>query len=67
VRFAATVVRERGHVSGADVQAVKNAGFDDAQVVEIVLHVALNTLTNYVNGVAKTTIDFPVVELRKIA
>jgi alkylhydroperoxidase family enzyme len=46
---------------------VKAAGFDEGQIVEIVLHVALNTLTNYVNEVAKTTIDFPVVELRKAA
>lgn len=67
VRFAAKVVRERGHVSDSDVVAVKAAGYDDAQVVEIVLHVALNTLTNYVNEVAKTEIDFPVVKLRSAA
>jgi len=67
VRFAATVVRERGHMSDADVAAVKAAGFDDAQIVEIVLHVALNTLTNYINEVAKTEIDFPVVALRNAA
>jgi uncharacterized peroxidase-related enzyme len=67
VRFAAEIVRQRGHVSDADIAAVKLAGFDDAQIIEIVLHVALNTLTNYVNEVAKTAIDFPVVELRKAA
>jgi uncharacterized peroxidase-related enzyme len=67
VRFAARIVRERGHVSDADLAAVKAAGFDDAQVIEIVLHVALNTLTNYVNEVASTEIDFPVVALRKAA
>jgi alkylhydroperoxidase family enzyme len=61
VRFAAKIVRERGHVSDADIRAVKEAGHTDAQVVEIVLHVALNTLTNYINEVAKTEIDFPVV------
>ena len=61
VRFAVKLVKTRGHVSDADVQAVKNAGYNDAQVIEIVLHVALNTLTNYVNEVAKTEIDFPVV------
>ena len=48
----------------ADLQAVKAAGYDDAQIVEIVLHVALNTLTNYVNEVAQTDIDFPVVTQR---
>jgi uncharacterized peroxidase-related enzyme len=67
LRFAANIVRERGHVSDADVSAVKAAGYDDAQIVEIVLHVALNMLTNYVNEVAKTEIDFPVVSLRKAA
>lgn len=67
VRFAAMVVRARGHVTDADVLAVKAAGFDDAEIVEIVLHVALNTLTNYVNEVARTEIDFPVVQLRKAA
>ena len=61
VRFAVKLVNARGHVSDADVQAVKKAGYNDAQVIEIVLHVALNTLTNYVNEVAKTEIDFPVV------
>jgi len=64
LRFAAKVVKARGHVSDADVQAVKAAGYDDAEVIEIVLHVALNTLTNYVNEVAKTEIDFPVVNQR---
>jgi uncharacterized peroxidase-related enzyme len=61
LRFAARVVEERGHVSDADLGAVKAAGYGDAEVVEIVLHVALNTLTNYVNEVAKTVIDFPEV------
>lgn len=59
--FAAKVVRERGHVSDADVQAVKSAGYDDAQVVEIIVHVALNTLTNYVNSALATEVDFPKV------
>src|SRR5215216_3428153 len=67
VRFAAKVARERGHVSEDDVRAVKLAGYDDAQVIEIVLHVALNTWTNYLNEVAKTDIDFPLVAARAAA
>jgi uncharacterized peroxidase-related enzyme len=61
VQFAVKLVNARGHVSEADVETVKQAGYSDAQVIEIVLHVALNTLTNYVNEMAKTEIDFPVV------
>jgi uncharacterized peroxidase-related enzyme len=67
VRFAAKVAQLRGHVSDEDLHAVKAAGYSDAQVIEIVQHVALNTWTNYVNEVAKTDIDFPVVALRKAA
>lgn len=64
VRFAASVARNRGQVSDAEVQAVKAAGYSDAQLVEIVAHVALNTLTNYVNEVLGTEIDFPVVRAK---
>lgn len=61
VRFAVKVARERGHVSESDVNALKSADYDNAQVIEIVLHVALNTWTNYINEVAKTDIDFPLI------
>lgn len=62
VRFAAKVARERGGVSAADVETVRAAGYGDAEVVEILAHVALNTLTNYVNEALGTVIDFPVVD-----
>lgn len=67
VKFAIKVARERGHVSEADFHAVRSAGYDDAQVIEIVQHVALNVWTNYINVVAQTDIDFPVVTVRKAA
>ena len=67
VRFAAQVVRSRGHTKNEDLQAVRDAGYTDAQIIEIVQHVALNTWTNYINEVAKTDIDFPQVEMRHAA
>lgn len=67
LRFASKVLSQRGHVSDDDVRTVKAAGYSDAQIVEIVQHVALNIWTNYVNNVAKTEIDFPVVTARKVA
>ncbi|WP_370468085.1 carboxymuconolactone decarboxylase family protein, partial [Pseudomonas sp. EA_65y_Pfl1_P113] len=59
--FARKVLDARGRVSDADLAAVRLAGFSDAQVIEIVASVALNVLTNYINNVAETDIDFPVV------
>ena len=67
VRFAAQVTRARGHIAEADFAAVRLAGYTDAQVIEIIQHVALNTWTNYFNEVFKTDIDFPVVAARKAA
>ncbi|MGF1553369.1 MAG: carboxymuconolactone decarboxylase family protein [Paracoccaceae bacterium] len=59
VRFAALLVRERGQVDAEAVEAVRAAGYADGEIVEIVLHVALNTLTNYVNEALGTEVDFP--------
>ncbi|HET9444939.1 MAG TPA: hypothetical protein VFO35_01685 [Steroidobacteraceae bacterium] len=67
MRFAREVAQLRGHVSDDDVRAVRTAGYTDGEIVEIVQHVALNTWTNYVNSVARTEIDFPVVTARRVA
>ena len=67
VGFAAAIVRSHGHVSDAELAEVKAAGYGDAEIVEIVLTVALNTFTNYVNEVAQTEIDFPVVRPVRVA
>jgi hypothetical protein len=40
---------------------VKAAGYSEAQVIEIVANVAINFLTDFVNNVARTDIDFPSV------
>jgi uncharacterized peroxidase-related enzyme len=67
VQFAAAVALSRGHIADKDLRSVRDAGYSDAQIIEIVQHVALNTWTNYVNEVAKTDIDFPEVALREAA
>ncbi|PWJ87228.1 putative peroxidase-related enzyme [Mesorhizobium loti] len=67
VRFAAKVAQSRGHVGDEDLAAVRLAGYDDGQIIEIVQHVALNVWTNYINEVARTEIDFPVVSARDAA
>ena len=67
VAFATKVARDRGHVSETDIKAVRDAGITDAQIVEIVALIAENTFTNFLNEVAKTDIDFPVVRATELA
>ena len=61
LEFARTIVTDRGHVSDDDVDDVRQAGYTDGEIGEIVAHVALNIFTNYFNHVAGTEVDFPAV------
>ena len=67
LRFARRVTELRGRVSDADLSTLRDAGFDEASTIEIVVTVALNVLTNYVNNVAQTDIDFPKVCAKSVA
>lgn len=66
-RFAAQLVRRRGGVTDTELAAARSAGLDDGLLVEITAQVALNTLTNSLNRLAETDIDFPRVQLRPAA
>ncbi len=59
VEFARAVNDTKGFVSDAQLQAVRDAGFSDGEIAEIVAAVALNVYTNYFNHVADTELDFP--------
>jgi AhpD family alkylhydroperoxidase len=63
LQFAGKLVDKRGFVSDDDIADVRAAGFDDGAVVELVANVAANILTNYLNHVGQTEIDFPKVDL----
>jgi uncharacterized peroxidase-related enzyme len=64
VRFAARLIRERGRVSETDIEAVKRAGYSDADIVEIIGNVAMNVFANLINVALKTDIDFPRIAAR---
>lgn len=64
LRFALAVVERRAHIDDAAVADLRQAGFDDGEIVEIIAHVALNLFTNYVNVALDVPVDFPGVKLR---
>lgn len=61
LKLAVAINAERGHVSDVALEEARRAGVTDAEVVEIVGHVALSVFTNYLNNISQTTIDFPVI------
>lgn len=56
-RFASLVVRNRGWVSDAEVEAFLAAGYTRRNVLEVVLGVATKVMSNYTNHIAHTELD----------
>jgi uncharacterized peroxidase-related enzyme len=65
--FAQSLMKAHGKVSDADLQAVRDAGYGDAQIIEIVALSAQFLLTNFINNVAQTDIDFPAIPAQQAA
>ena len=61
IAFTRALLEKKGHVSDGEIAALRAAGLGDAALVEIVAQVTRNIFTNYLNHVARTEIDFPVV------
>jgi AhpD family alkylhydroperoxidase len=62
LKLARAVTLQRGNIADAGIQSARSAGLNDAEIVEVIVRVALNVLTNYVNNVAHTVVDFPEVK-----
>ena len=67
VAFARKIAENHGRAAETELQAVRAAGYTDAQVIEIIAVVAENVFTNMVNLVAGTEIDFPVIHAAQAA
>ncbi len=61
VAFVRHAVKERAVVSDSDLQALRDVGYTDAHIVEVVAAIAANIFTNYFNHIAATDVDFPLV------
>lgn len=61
LNFAKHVLETKGKVSNDELNKIKEFGYSDAQITEIIATVIATTFTNYINNVAETEIDFPLV------
>jgi len=62
LRFAREVVESRGQPSDQALDEVRNAGYTDEQIVEMVATIVLATFSNYMNDTMGTEVDLPVQE-----
>ncbi len=65
--FARALVEHTGQVSKAEFDAVRAAGHSDAEIIEIITHVAMNIFTNLLGKSTQVEIDFPTIELNMAA
>lgn len=65
--FARALVEQTGQVSKAEFEAVRAAGHSDAEIIEIITHVAMNIFTNLLGKATQIEIDFPVIGLNEVA
>lgn len=57
--LATSIVEKRGQASDSELQAARDAGLSNAEILEALAIVVFNTFTNYVNAVVQTELDFP--------
>ena len=64
VKFAQSLMENRGEISTLELAEVRNAGYSESDIVEIITHVGMNFLTNILGKASRVEIDFPKVELK---
>ena len=67
VRFARSLVSHMGEVTTAELQEMRNVGYSESDIVEVITHVGMNILTNLLGKAGRVDIDFPKVELKLAA
>ena len=65
--LARVLVSKTGKISDEDFDAARKAGLSDAEITEVIGHVALNIFTNYFNNATGVEVDFPKIALRQHA
>lgn len=60
--FVRTLTKTSGTVTEVEFLAIKDAGYTDAQLVDISLAIAVTAFTNVFNRINDTDVDFPAVE-----
>lgn len=58
-KFATQLTRNRGWLSERDLEEFFSSGYTEQQALEVILGIAMKTISNYTNHIAHTPVDKP--------
>ncbi len=61
LQFVKKLLINPNEISSDDIAPLRNHGFTDGEILEIIANVIRNMFTNYVNIVSNTEVDWPVI------
>jgi uncharacterized peroxidase-related enzyme len=67
LKFSRALVEHMGQVTTTEINEMRDVGYNDAEIVEVITHVGMNILTNLIGKTSRVEIDFPKVELQTAA
>lgn len=59
--LAKAILNRKGEVTDVEIDRLREAGFSNRQLVELIIYIGLSATANYLNKIARTEIDFPLV------
>lgn len=62
VSFTFEAIQKQGKISDETLNNLRQAGYTDAHIPEILMVIAATTFTNFFNSINQTEIDFPAAE-----
>jgi uncharacterized peroxidase-related enzyme len=65
--LAAEINKSHGRGAGAAASKARTSGLTEEEILEVAANVALSVMTNSINGLAETDVDFPRVAMSSAA
>ena len=56
------ILNRKGDLTDAELDNLRSVGFSDRELVELVIYIGVSAAANYLNKIAATEIDFPLVK-----
>jgi uncharacterized peroxidase-related enzyme len=61
LQFVKKMLENPKSISSDDIEPLRNIGYSDGDILEIVAHVIRNIFTNYINIISETEVDWPII------